>query len=101
MSCVRLEVMPGLSRAFGSEGPGPFVLEREIDDGATVRDLLEEIAAQNREVKEALFDARTGRLAGHISAILNGRFLELAGGLDTKLKAGDTLRLMFIPSGGQ
>jgi molybdopterin converting factor small subunit len=100
MSRVRLEVMPGLSRTFGAEGPGPFVLEREIGDGATVRELFEEIAGQNRAVKEALFDARTGRLAGQISALLNGRFLELAGGLDAELKGGDTVRLMFIPSGG-
>jgi molybdopterin converting factor small subunit len=75
-------------------------LEREIDDGTTVKDLLEDIASQNQAFKEVLFDAKTGRLAGHISLILNGRFLELAGGLEAQLRPGDTIRLMPGFSGG-
>ena len=100
MSSVRLEVMPWLSRYFGAERSGQVVLEREVSDGATVRDLLEEIASQNQEFNEVLFDAKTGSLAGHISVILNGRFLELAGGLEAKLRPGDTIRLMPAFSGG-
>ena len=100
MGNVRLEIMPGLSRYFAAERVGRLVLEREVSDPATVRDLLEEVASENREFKEALFNARTGNLAGHISLILNGRFLELLGGLDAKLKPGDTIRLMLAFSGG-
>ena len=100
MGSVRLEIMPWLSRYFAAERPGRVILEREVSDGATVRDLLEEIASQNEEFKEVLFDARSQRLAGHISLILNGRFLELAGGLETQLMPGDTLRLMPGFSGG-
>ena len=100
MGNVRLEIMPGLSRYFAAERVGRLVLEREVSDSATVRDLLEEVASQNREFKEALFNARTGNLAVHISLFLNGRFLELSGGLEAKLKSGDTLRLMLAFSGG-
>ena len=100
MSSVHLEVMPWLSRYFTAGRSERVVLEREMSDGATVRDLLEEITSQNQEFKEVLFDAKTGRLAGHISLILNGRFLELAGGLETKLRPGDTIRLMPGFSGG-
>jgi len=39
-------------------------------------------------------------LAGHISLILNGTFLELSGGLEARLKPGDTVRLMLGFSGG-
>jgi molybdopterin converting factor small subunit len=92
--------MPGLIRYFDETSVGRLVLEREVSDGATVRDLLEEIASQNREFKEALFNTRTGNMAGHISLILNGRFLELSGGLAAKLKPGDTIRLMLAFSGG-
>ena len=100
MGNVRVEIMPGLSRYFAAEQMGRLVLEREVRDSATVRDLLEEIASRNREFAEALFNARTGNLASHISLILNGRFLELSGGLEVKLKPGDTLRLMLAFSGG-
>ena len=97
---MRLEIMPGLSHYFSVERSGRLILEREVIEGATVRDLLEEIASRNREFKEALFDARTGKLAVHISLILNGSFLELSGGLEARLKPGDTIRLMLAFSGG-
>ena len=100
MKSVRLEIMPGLSRFFDAERSGLLVLERQVSDSATVRDFLEEIAAENRGFREGLFNARTGNLAGHISLILNGRFLELSGGLEAKLKPGDSIRLMLGFSGG-
>jgi molybdopterin converting factor small subunit len=100
MSSVCLEVMPWLSHYLAAERSGRVILEREIDDGTTVKDLLEDIASQNQAFKEVLFDAKTGRLAGHISLILNGRFLELAGGLEAKLRPGDIIRLMPGFSGG-
>ncbi len=100
MSSVHVEVLPWLSRDFAPEDYGQVVLEREVDDGATVRDLLEEITSQNLEFKEVLFDPKTGILAGHVGLILNGRFLELVGGVETELKPGDTLQLMPGFTGG-
>ena len=100
MDRVRLEIMPGLSHYLALERPGRVVLEKEVNDGATVRDLLEEISSRNPEFKETLFDAGTGNLAVHISLILNGSFLELTGGLEARLKPGDTIRLMLAFSGG-
>ena len=95
-----MEIMPGLSRYFAAEHSGRVILEREVSDGATIRDLLEDVASQNREFKEGLFNSKTGNLAGHLSLILNGRFLELSGGLEAGLKPGDTIRLMLGFSGG-
>jgi len=100
MGSVQIEVMPWLSRYLAAEGGGRVVLEREVSAGATVRDLLEEMTSQNQEFKAVVFDAETGRLAGYVGLILNGRFLELAGGLETRLKPGDVLRLMPGFSGG-
>ena len=100
MGRVRLEIMPGLSHHFNADHLGRLVLEKEVGDGATVGDLLEEIASQNREVRKALFNAGTGKLAVHICLILNGSFLELSGGLEAGLRSGDTIRLMLAFSGG-
>ena len=100
MGTVRLEIMPGLSRYFAAGFSGLLVLEREVSEGATVRDLLDEITSRNTEYKNGPFNVRTGKLAGHLSVILNGRFLELSGGLEAKLKPGDTIRLMLGFSGG-
>lgn len=100
MANVRLEIMPGLRRYFDTEGEGRLVFEREVGDNATIRDLLEEIASENRELGETMFNTKTGYLSDHLSIILNGRFFELSGGMDRKLKPGDTLRLMLAFSGG-
>ena len=100
MGSVHLEVLPWLSRYIAGEHSGRAVLEVEVNDGATVRDLLEEIASQNQEFQDVLFDAKTGRLAGHIALILNGRLVELAGGLEATLSPGDTIQLMPGFSGG-
>ena len=100
MTSVRLEVVPWLSRYFHPERCGRAILEKEVADGTTVRDLLEELASQNPDLTEVLFDTERGRLAGHIAVVLNDRFLELSGGLDTTLKSGDTIRLMPGFSGG-
>ena len=100
MTSVRLEIMPWLSRYFHPERYGRAIVEKEVADGTTVRGLLEEMASQNPELREVLFDTERDRLAGHIALVLNDRFLELAGGLDTTLKPGDTIRLMPGFSGG-
>ena len=100
MTGVRVEIMSWLNRYFGAEHTGRVVLDREVSPRTTVRDLLEEITSGNQEFREMLFDAQTGRPTGHITLILNGRFLELSGGMEAELKAGDTLRLIPVFSGG-
>jgi molybdopterin synthase sulfur carrier subunit len=100
MSCVRLEVMPWLGRYFDAERLGAVILEKDVVDGTTVGDLMKEMASQNEEFGRVLFDERSGRLAPHIRVILNGRVLELAGGLEAKLKDGDTIRLVAGIGGG-
>ena len=97
---VRVELMSWLSRYFGAERSGSVVIEREVADGATVKDLLEELSSDNEEFRDILFDSSTGRLGGYMTVALNGRLLELAGGLETKLKPGDTILLMAAIAGG-
>ena len=101
MSRVRVEVMPWLSRYFGNGGRSRVVLERELTDGDTVKDLLEMLSLHNREFRDVLFDPGTGRPGRYMTIVLNGRLLELAGGLETKLKHGDTILLMAALAGGR
>lgn len=91
MGNVSLEIMPWISRYFASGGHGRLVMERKVEDGTTIRDLLEEITEDEREVREIFFETGTGRLVGYIALVLNERFVELSGGLDTELKPGDSL----------
>ena len=97
---VRVEVMSWLRRYFDAEGSERVVMEKWVPDGMSVRELVEEIAARNRALGELLFDPETGRWTGHVSLILNGRFLELSGGLEARLRDGDVLRVMPVFAGG-
>jgi molybdopterin converting factor small subunit len=74
-------------------------LQHSLHDGTTARDLLEELVSQNAELQNVVFEA-PGKLTPHITLVLNGRFLELTGGLDTELHDGDYLRIMLAMSGG-
>lgn len=100
MSTVRLEVMPWLSRYLAGQSTGRVILERKVGHETTVRKLLEQVTSENRELEPVLFNATTGQLGGHICLILNGRLVELTGGMETKLRPGDTVLLMPGLSGG-
>lgn len=97
---VQLEILPWLNRYYAGGQTGRVTLELALSDGATIRELLEAASADDPQFKEMLWNARTGRVAGHIAVILNGRFVELAGGLDARLAPGDTVQLMPGFSGG-
>jgi molybdopterin converting factor small subunit len=100
MDGVRLEIFPWLSRYSGGNDGSRTVIEQEIGEGATVGDVLADLVSQNEALGAILFDGSSGRLAGHISVILNGHFLEVKGGLETRVRAGDTVRILPAYTGG-
>jgi molybdopterin converting factor small subunit len=99
MDTIRLEILPWLSRSLGGEGVARVVLERPVAEGATVRDLLDRLVAEHPSFHRTLYDP-DGKLAGHISIILNNRLYELAGGLEAEVRPGDTVTLLPAFSGG-
>lgn len=100
MAKVKIEVFPWLSGTFGSRRSDRLVLEEEVGDGTTMGLLLRKLAADHKEFGDITFDQDTQDLSGHISVILNGRLLELAGGLEASLKDGDSLLLLPAFDGG-
>jgi molybdopterin converting factor small subunit len=100
MGHMYVEIMPWFSRYFAAEHTGRLVLTMEVGDGITVRELLDEISADNRPFRELAYDPDSHQLAGYVMLLLNGRLLELAGGMEARLKAGDTIRILPGFSGG-
>ncbi len=100
MEGVRLEIFPWLSRYLGEADDRRAVLDHEVGEGTTVGDVLTELASRNEAFGAVLFDGCSGRLAGHISVILNGHFLEVKGGLEAPVRSGDTVRIFPGYSGG-
>ncbi|MBI2906903.1 MAG: MoaD/ThiS family protein [Chloroflexi bacterium] len=100
MAKVKVEVFPWLSGTFGSRRSDRLVFEEDVASGATMGLLLRKLAADHKEFDEITFDRETRDLSGHISVILNGRLLELAGGLEAELKEGDSVLLLPAFDGG-
>ena len=71
-----------------------------IEDGTTVRELLARLADDSPKFAELVYDRSDDRLKEYAALILNGQTIELAGGLDRKLEAGDQLLLLPGFSGG-
>lgn len=79
---------------------GHLVLEKEIEEGTTLKDLLNEIVTTHREVVEIAFDTQNQKLTGAMAIILNGRFIQLLNGLETKLSNGDVIAFIPLIVGG-
>lgn len=102
MASVRLQVMAWLSSPGGPQGSRPLVLEEEIGEAESMQTLLNRLARLYPVFREHIFDVEAQELTGRVTVIYNGRLLELAEGLSTRLKDGD--RLIFLPAfagGGQ
>ena len=79
---------------------GHLVFEKDIEDGATVKDIFNELAVTHQEIVELAFDIQTQRLTGTMAVILNGSTIEALNGIETKLNNGDVIVVVPIAIGG-
>lgn len=68
---------------------------------SSVLDLLEEVAEENSEMKDGIFeDFEERELSGFVNVLVNGRRIETLDGLETSLEEGDTVAIFPPVSGG-
>jgi len=96
---VTVKVWSILSAAFGLETSGARTLEIEVPEGATLLDLLRQLAAEYPGFASVMFDP-SGEPSDQVSVVLNDRLPELGLGLDTPLRAGDRVTLVQAYAGG-
>lgn len=77
--------------------PERLVLEKEIGEGETVKDLLNKVATTHKEFVEVAFDLQKQKLTGEMAIVLNGQLLNA---LETKISNGDVVILIPILAGG-
>ena len=97
---IRLEVLAGLSDAFGGKGSGHIIFDRETEEGSTIGDVIRKLAAEHQAFGDIIFDTKTDKLSGYVTIVLNNRFLEALKGLDTNIKDGDIIKLFPVIAGG-
>ena len=100
MARIRLEVLPGLSDAFGGKGLGPIVFDKEIEEGATVGDVIRKLATEHQAFGDIILDTKTDKLSGQVAIVLNDWLVEALKGLDTNIKDGDIIKLFPVIAGG-
>ncbi len=89
---VRVEFW--MADRLGWDKPGPLITEEILENGDSLRGLLNRLAEKNSRFPEAVFDPATQSLSSEVSLILNDH-VDLPQGLDTPLKNGD--RVLFLP----
>lgn len=97
---VRLEYYSWLAREILGADERGTVVEVPLPADRTVRSLLAQLAAQSEAFQRLVYDVEGDRLREYATLIVNGRVVELIGGLDAKLQPGDHLLLLPGFSGG-
>ncbi|MFC4357590.1 ubiquitin-like small modifier protein 1 [Halobium salinum] len=80
------------------EAVGTKVVSREVDDGATVGDVLHELEASYDGLEGQLVE--DGDLRPQINVLKNGREVLHMDGMDTTLEDGDSLSVFPPVAGG-
>jgi molybdopterin converting factor small subunit len=102
-----IEVIAGSSFGFERSSKKGITIPSRLrfcipDDSQvyTIRTLVSEISAVDKQLEQLILDRKTDRLKGNIVIILNGTLVDLLGGLDTPVKVGDRLVLVPFMNGG-
>jgi molybdopterin converting factor small subunit len=94
---VRLEFLPSLAESLGV----PQVIEEDVpDSGELLIDLLNRLGSRYPLFSQIVFDVHTQTQIGRVAVFLNGRSVDLASRLATKLSDGDKLIFAQIIEGG-
>lgn len=70
------------------------------ESGATIRQVLEKVCAENEELGTAIFANGNGELRPHIRVMVNGVDSELAEGLETAVNDDDQIAIFPPIAGG-
>lgn len=99
-AAVTIEYFSWLCRELGMGDRRRVVVELSIAPESTVRDLLTGLARESEPFQRTVYDLEGSRLREYVTLIVNGRLVDLAGGLDARLQPGDQLTLLPGFSGG-
>jgi molybdopterin converting factor small subunit len=95
MPTVTVRTMFDLARLVGRH-----TVELVVPAGASVRTVLEGLAAAHDGLHDRLFDGGAGGLRPYLFVELNGRDIRSLQGLETPVSEGDALSVLIPVAGG-
>lgn len=84
----------------GGTQSGPIIMEEEIQEGESLRSLLNRLVGRLPQLPGPIFDPETQTLSSEVAVLINDRLNHLAQGLETQLKDGDHLFIFPYLAGG-
>jgi molybdopterin converting factor small subunit len=97
---ISLEYYSWLATELLGVGEEGKTVELPLPPAGTVRSLLEQLASESERFRHFVYDVDEQRIKEYATLIVNGRVVELIGGLDAPLRPGDQLLLLPGFSGG-
>ena len=97
---VTIEVISRLKKDFGHEGLQPLVIEETIRTGTSILDLLHTIAGRYPIFSRKAFTMKPRVTFDYCAVSCNKTLISGLTELDTKLKNGDTVKLLPHIYGG-
>ena len=100
MGKVQLKIPPWLASMLNAQSSDWFIFEKEIGEGATMGDLLAELAASHNDFRRVVFNPDVGKVGDQVNVFLNDSLLQFSDVTDAKLNDGDSIMLLPVYSGG-
>ncbi len=97
---VVLECYSWLCRELGMATGDRGKVEVRFAPGETIQLVLDRLAAESEPFARHVFDRDLGRVKESVALLLNGRHVDLVGGIETALQPGDELLLLPGFAGG-
>jgi len=100
MNSPRVELRLWLKDWPGWNQAGPIILQEPIEEGETLRSVLNRLAERVPQFKETIFDPMTQSISDEVALVINDRFQSLSLGLEIKMQDGDRILLFPYLAGG-
>ena len=84
----------------GGAQSGTVMMEEEIQEGESLRSLLNRLAGRLPQLAGPIFDPETQSLSSEVAVLINDHLDHFSQGLETKLKSGDRIFIFPYLAGG-
>ena len=100
MGKVQLKMLPWIASMLNKQSSDWFIIEKEIEDGTTIGDLLADLAFSYTGFRKVVFNPDAGQVGDQVIVFLNDSHLQDSDVAKVKLNDGDTITLLHVYAGG-
>lgn len=93
-------MLPWIASMLNKQSSGWFTLEKEIEEGTTIGDLLVELASNHAGFRKVVFNPDAGEVSDQVVVFLNDSHLQDSDIAKARLNDGDTITLLHVYTGG-